>query len=466
MEFTAAFESLLKPLVSMLSSVLFYDIGGFPFIVLWLMAAALFFTVYLGGVNFRLLPHALRLAAGKDKKTAASTASGEVSPLQALLSALSATVGLGSIAGVSVAVAVGGPGAIFWIVVMGLFGMASKFAEVTLSLQYRTVDADGKVYGGPIHYLRKGFADVGYGAIGRFLSYVFAVFCLGAAIGGGNMFQSNQTVKILVHEFPSMADKPWVLALAFAALVGLVLFGSIKRIAKVAEKITPLKGIIYLACALIIIAFNVEALPAALASIFSGAFTAAGAQGGLLGMLIVSFKRALFANEAGLGSAPIAHAAAQVDEPAREGAMALIEPLFAAFIALLTGLMVTVTGVYQGATIEDGVLIAANAFATVSPWFTAMLAVNVLLFAYGTTIGWSYYGEIAWSYLFKKRGIKAYYVIYTVACFVGGVSTFGVVLDLSDLLILGMALPNILALYLLRGKIKAEMKRYMATLKA
>jgi alanine or glycine:cation symporter, AGCS family len=463
MEFTAAFDALLKPMVSALSSVFFYPIGGFPFIVLWLMTAALFFTIYLRGVNFRLLPHAFRLAAGKDKN-AAGEASGEVSPLQALLSALSATVGLGSIAGVSVAVAVGGPGAIFWIVVMGLFGMASKFAEVTLSLQYREITPEGKVHGGPIQYLRKGFAEVGHEKLGRFLSYLFAVLCLGAAIGGGNMFQSNQTVKILVHEFPSMADKSWVLAAAFATLVGLVLFGSIKRIAKVAEKITPLKGITYLACALIIIGVNIDTLPAAVASIFSGAFTAEAAQGGMLGMLIVAFKRALFANEAGLGSAPIAHAAAKVNDPAREGALALIEPLFAAFIALLTGLMVTVTGVWQGATLEDGVLIAANAFSTVSPWFTAMLAVNVLLFAYGTTIGWSYYGEIAWSYLFKKRGIKVYYVIYTLACFIGGVSTFGVILDLADLLILGMALPNILALYLLRGKIKAEMQRYMATI--
>jgi len=461
MEFTAAFDTLLKPLVEALSLFLFYPVAGFPLIVLWLVAAAVFFTVYLGFVNFRLLPQSFRLAMAKP----AGDTKGEVSPLQALLSAVSATVGLGSIAGVSVAVAVGGPGAIFWIIVMGLIGMATKFAEVTLSLQYRKIDADGKVFGGPIQYLRDGLAEIGLRRLGLFLSYVFAIFCLGGAIGGGNMFQSNQTVKILVNEFPSMADKPWVLSGAFALLVGLVLFGSIKRIAKVAEAVGPMKGIVYLLCAVVIIGANIDALPAALSSIFTEAFTGDAAQGGLFGMLIIAFKRALFANEAGLGSAPIAHAAAKVDEPAREGTLALIEPLFAAFIALLTGLMVTVTGVYQGAKLEDGVLIAANAFATVSPWFTAMLAVNVFLFAYGTTIGWSYYGEIAWSYLFRKRGIKLYYVIYTVACFIGGIATFGVIIDLADLLILGCALPNIIALYLLRGKIKAEMQRYMAKLK-
>ena len=462
MPFSASFDAVLQPVVTALSSVLFYQLGGFPLIVVWLMAAALFFTIYLGGVNFRLLPHAFSLVTRKGD----GASKGEVSPLQALLSALSATVGLGSIAGVSVAVAVGGPGAIFWIVVMGLFGMATKFAEVTLSVKYRKVDADGKVYGGPIQYLRDGLAELGLKKLGVALSYVFAIFCLGGAIGGGNMFQSNQTVKILTHEFPALADKPWIFAAAFALLVGLVLFGSIKRIAKVAEALTPLKGISYLICATIIVVVNAEALPSALAAIFHDAFTGEAAQGAMLGMLVVAFKRALFANEAGLGSAPIAHAAAQVDDPAREGALALIEPLFAAFIALLTGLVVTVTGAYQGASLEDGVLIAAKAFTTVSPWFTIMLAVNVLLFAYGTTIGWSYYGEIAWSYLFGRRGIKGYYILYTLACFIGGVTHFGVVLDLADLLILGMALPNIIALYLLRTRIKTALTEYYAKIRA
>jgi AGCS family alanine or glycine:cation symporter len=461
MDISAAVQSALTPLVSALSSVLFYEVAGFPLIVLWLMSAAVFFTIYLRGVNFRLLPHSISLITAKK---AAGTAKGEISPLQAMLSAVSATVGLGSIAGVSVAVVLGGPGAIFWIVVMGLLGMATKFAEVTLSMQYRKVDADGKIQGGPIQYLHDGLKEKGLGGLGRILATVFAIFCLGGAFGGGNMFQSNQTVKILTHEIPSLAGHAWVISAAFAAIVGLVLFGSIKRIAKVAEAVAPAKGLVYLACAIIIVGANIEALPGALSSIIHGAFTGEAVQGGFLGMLIIAFKRALFANEAGLGSAPIAHAAAQVDEPAREGSLALIEPLFAAFIALLTGLMVTVTGAHLGASADDGVLIAANAFATVSPWFTVMLAVNVFLFAYGTTIGWSYYGEIAWKHLFGKLDIRLYYVLYTLACFVGGIINFGVVLDLSDLFILGMALPNIVALYLLRGKIKSAMDRYMATL--
>ncbi len=452
----AMFDTVLSPLTGWLSSVLFYNIGGFPFIVLWLVVAAVYFTFHLNFVNIRFLKHAFSLATKKPKN---SREKGEVSQLQALLSAIAATVGLGSIAGVSVAVAIGGPGAVFWIVVMGIFGMSSKFAEVLLSVKYRKIDRKGKVYGGPIQYLKDGFSDHKMPQLGRFLAGLFAVFCLGAALGGGNMFQSNQTVKIITHELPGVA--PWVVAAAFATFVGLVLFGSIQRIAKVAEKVAPAKGIVYLACAIIIVIANIENLPHALWLIFSGAFTADGATGGFIGgMIAVAFKRALFANEAGLGSAPIAHAAAKVKEPAQEASMALLEPLFAAFIAFLTGLIVVITGAHEGATLADGVLITANAFSSVGEWFTILLALNVFIFAYGTTIGWSYYGEIAWSHLFGRKYIKGYYLLFAFACFAGGIANFGVVLDLSDLLILGMSLPNILALYLLRNTIKKEMLTY------
>lgn len=450
---------LIEPLVKPLSSVLFYDIGGFPFIVLWLVVAAVFFTIYLKGVNFRMLRHALRIASGRDKES--SSEKGEVSPLQALFAAIAATVGLGSLAGVSVSIAVGGPGATLWIVFAGIIGMASKFAEVTLSMQYRKIDADGKVFGGPIQYLRDGLADIGLASLGKVLAVVFAIFCLGGAIGGGNMFQSNQAVKMIAYEIPALADLKWVIALTFALFVGLVLFGSIKRIAKVAEKISPIKGILYLICAIIIVIANIENLGNALGIMFSTALTPEGVTGGFMGMIIIAFKRAFFANEAGLGSAPIAHAAART-EPVREGSMALLEPLFAAIIAFLTGLIITVTGAYDGASLEDGVLIAAKAFASVGEWFTILLAINVCLFAYGTTIGWSYYGEIAWSYLFGRRAIKFYYVLFCFATFAGGVLNFGIVLDFSDLLILGMSLPNVIALYLLRGKIKNVLLAYQS----
>jgi AGCS family alanine or glycine:cation symporter len=441
-----------------LASVLFFDIGGFPFIVLWLIIAAVFFTIYLRGVNFRLFGRALQIASGRyDHKEDA----GEVSHLQALLSALSATVGLGSIAGISVGIAIGGPGAILWIVLAGLLGMATKFAEVTLSMCYRRIDADGKVYGGPFQYIEGGMRDLNRPKFGKALSFLFAVFCLGGAIGGGNMFQSNQAVKIMTETFAPLHELGWLLSLAFAALVFVVLLGSIKRIAKVAEAVVPLKGILYLLCALVVVGANIGHLPETLTMIFHDAFSGKAAAGGFIGMIAISFKRASFANEAGLGSAPIAHAAAKVHEPVSEAAVALLEPFFAAIIALLTGLMVIISGSYVGASAEDGVLIASKAFESVAPWFSIMLAINVFVFAYSTTIGWSYYGEIAWCYLFGRRGLKLYYLVFCTATFLGGIMHFGIVLDFSDLLILGMSLPNIVVLYFLRGRIRAEMETYM-----
>lgn len=455
-------EALFKQLVDALAAVLFFDIGGFPFIVLWLVVGAVFFTIYLRGANFRLFGHAWQLVMGKFDK---AHDAGEVSHLQALLSALSATVGLGSIAGISVAVAIGGPGVIFWIVVCGLLGMSTKFAEVTLSMCYRKIDETGKVYGGPIQYIRDGLAERGMARLGKIIAAVFAMFCLGGALGGGNMFQSNQAVKVMTQTFAPLAELDWLVSLIFAAFVYLVLMGSIKRIAKAAEAVVPLKGILYLVCAIIIVGANIEQLPATFALILKEAFSGEAAVGGFIGMLAMGFKRANFANEAGIGSAPIAHAAARTTEPVREGAVALLEPFFAAMIGLLTGLIVTITGAYVGGTADDGVMIATKAFATVAPWFPMLLAANVLVFAYSTTIGWSYYGEIAWSHLFGRKFIRLYQVIFCTATFLGGIMHFGVVLDFSDLLILGMALPNLIAVYILRGRIKDELNTYLAKIK-
>lgn len=454
-------QSVLEALSGAMAALLFFDVGGFPFIVLWLIVAAVFFTVYLRGVNFRLFRHALQIVSGKYDN---AHDAGEVSHLQALLSALSATVGLGSIAGISVGVAIGGPGAIVWMVLAGFLGMATKFAEVTLSMCYRKIEADGKVYGGPFQYIGAGMKDAGFPALGRFLALLFAVFCLGGALGGGNMFQSNQAVKIMAQSMPVLQGLEWLVSLAFALLVGVVLLGSIKRIAKVAEAIVPLKGILYLLCALVVVAANVGALPATLVLMFTEALSPQAATGGFIGMIAIAFKRASFANEAGLGSAPIAHAAARTEVPVREATVALLEPFFAALIALLTGLMVTITGAYVGASAEDGVLIASKAFETVGAWFPLMLTLNVFIFAYSTTIGWSYYGEIAWCYLFGRRGLPLYYAVFCTATFLGGILNFGVVLDLSDLFILGMSLPNIVVLYVLRGRIRGEMQHYQATL--
>ncbi len=458
------FQDAVIGLVNALSAVLFFNIGGFPFIVLWLIVAAFFFTFYLRGVNARLFKNALQIVTGQashDKNRDHKKDVGEVSHLQALLSALSATVGLGSISGISFGVAVGGPGAIFWMVLGGLLGMATKFAEVTLSMTYRRIDADGKVQGGPFQYIGHGLSDIGWPKFGKFLSLVFAVFCLGGAIGGGNMFQSNQAVKMMTQTFAPLHEAGQALSLGFAVLVFIVLKGSIKRIGKVAEAIVPLKGILYLLCAIVVVGANISNLGHTLSLMVSEAFTGNAAAGGFIGMIAIAFKRASFANEAGLGSAPIAHAAAKTDVPVREAVVALLEPFFAAIIALLTGLMVTISGAYIGADHLEGVLIAGKAFESVAPWFSVMLAINVFVFAYSTTIGWSYYGEIAWTFLFGRRGIAHYQILFCIATFFGGVLNFGVILDLSDLFILGMSLPNIIVLYMLRKRIKDAMLGYM-----
>lgn len=462
LSFGAQVDAFFKPIVDALATVLFFDIFGFQFIVLWLLVAGLFFTFRLGFINFRLFPHAFALL----RRAGSSEGKGEISPFQALCSAISGTVGLGSIAGISVAVAVGGPGAILWIMVGGFLGMASKYAEVVLSLCYRKIDDTGKVYGGPLHYIKDGLHDIGLPRFGKFLAIIFALFCLGGAIGGGNMFQSNQAVKILTNTFEVLRPYQWVLALAIAASVGIILLGSIKRVAIVADKLTPLKGGLYLICCLIIILFHLPELPHALVLIMREAFTADAATGGFIGMLALAFKRAFFANEAGLGSAPTAHAAGRIDDPVQAGTLALLEPFFAAMIALLTGLTVTVTGAYTTGSLEDGVLIASRAFETVAPWFPILLAINVLLFAYGCILGWSYYGEIAWTYLFGKKTIRLYQLLFCTITFLGGIMHFGVVLDFSDLLILGMALPNLIAVYLLTPRIVRETKAYLARLKS
>jgi AGCS family alanine or glycine:cation symporter len=464
MNLAAMGESLLLHINNALSSVLFYKISGFDFIALWLVVAALFFTFTLRFVSIRLFRHAIDVARGKFDKTSEK---GEISHFQALCAAISGTVGLGSIAGISVAVAVGGPGAVFWVVVAGFFAMSSKYAEVVLSLSYRQIDsATSKVYGGPFHYIRHGLADINMPVFGKYLAIVFAIFCMGGALGGGNMFQSNQSIKILINTFHVLEPYKWLLSLAIAVSVFLVLIGSIKRVAKVTNIVTPVKGLLYIGCCLLIIAVNAAELPAAFASIFREAFSGEAATGGFIGMLAIAFKRASFANEAGLGSAPITHAAAKTTEPVREGAVALLEPFFAATIALMTGLTVVVTHAHIGGTLEDGVLIAARAFETVSPWFPILLAINVLIFAYGCILGWSYYGEIAWTYLFGQRGIRLYQVLFCTATFFGGIMHFGLVLDFSDLLILGMGVPNLIAVYLLTPRIIKETESYIAKLKS
>ena len=454
---------VFEKVVGGLSAVLFYEVAGFPLLVLWLVIGGLFFTFRLGFVNIRLFKHAITVVAGKyDNKNDP----GEVTHLQALSAAVSATVGLGNIAGVAVAVSVGGPGAVVWMVIAGFVGMSTKFAEVTMGHKYRKINAEGKVSGGAFYYLTEGLAKRGMPKLGKVLALFFAIACIGGAVGGGNMFQANQTVTILTNTFESISSFDWVIALFMAVSVGIVLIGGIKRIAVVAEAIVPLMAFIYVSACIVVLVANASEVPEALATIFRSAFGMDAMGGGMLGAIIMGFRRAAFSNEAGLGSAPIAHATAKTTEPVREGSVALLEPFIdTVVICFITGIVITVTDVYNDSSIEGGVLLTSAAFSTVISWFPMILSVAIALFAYSTMLTWSYYGERAWHYLFGSKTISLYHILFCTMTFLGGIVNFGIVLDFSDLLILSMAIPNLIGLYIMHNEIKEELDKYISKLK-
>ncbi|MBN4077278.1 alanine:cation symporter family protein [Sulfobacillus acidophilus] len=449
--------------VSPMAKVLFFDVAFFtdsvniPFIVMWLVLGAAFLTVRMGFINFRAFKHAILVTMGKYDNP---NDPGEISHFQALSSALSATVGLGNIAGVAVAVGVGGPGAVFWMVIAGLLGMSSKFAECTLGVMYRKVDKNGHISGGPMRYLADGLKEKGMPKLGKGLAVAFSIMCIGGSMGGGSMFQANQAFAAITTVAPSFAKYDWLFGLILAALVGLVIIGGIKRIGSAAGVIVPFMCLLYVGASVWILIANASLVPAAFSYIFSQAFTPSAGYGGLIGVLIIGFRRAAFSNEAGIGSAAIAHSAASTDEPVREGIVALLEPFIDTIvICTMTGLVVVVTGVYSG-EYGSGVLMTTAAFRTTIPWFSNILAFAVLLFAFSTMISWSYYGERSFSYLFGNKHTIVYRVIFLFSVFFGSVFSLGQVLDFSDLMVLGMAFPNILGVLILSGKVKLALNDY------
>ncbi|MEM9161283.1 MAG: alanine/glycine:cation symporter family protein [Verrucomicrobiota bacterium] len=429
--------------------VIFYKIGGFPIIIAWLVTAATIFTFYFGFVNFRKFGLAIGIVSGKysDPKE-----KGEVSHFQALTAALSGTVGLGNIAGVAVAVSAGGPGATFWMIIAGLLGMSSKFVECTLGVRYREIDSEGRVYGGPMYYLSKGVSG-----FGKPLAIIFAVFCIGGALGGGNMFQVNQAYTQLNNVMGgNLEGWGWLFGLFIASIVGLVIIGGIRSIARATSKIVPIMCGIYVLAAICVLLVNFSEVPAAFSSIFTSAFSAEAAGGGILGALIVGFQRAAFSNEAGIGSASIAHSAVKTNNPASEGLVSLLEPFIdTVVVCTMTALAIIVSGQHLAGG-GDGVELTSNAFQTVIPWFDKVLVVAVTLFAFSTMISWSYYGEQAWCYLFgtTDNAKLAFKIVFCLFVIVGSASSLNGVLDFSDAMILAMSFPNIIGLYFLMPKVK------------
>lgn len=467
-----AINAAVAPVANLVAGIIFYAVPiadvPVPLIVIWLAAAAVFFTLYFRFINFRAFNHAIQLIKGEytDPRSA-----GEVSHFQALATALSGTVGLGNIAGVAVAVSVGGPGATFWMILMGLMGMSSKFVECTLGVKYRNENPDGSVSGGPMYYLSKGFAERGRPGLGKGLAVFFALMMIGGALGGGNMFQVNQAYQQFVAVTGGadswFADKAWLFGLIVAFLAGVVIIGGIRRIASVTDKLVPFMAILYLTAGLVVVLANLTQVPAAIAAIFIGAFSPEGVAGGFIGAMIQGIRRATFSNEAGIGSAAIAHSAVRTNEPITEGLVALHEPFIdTVVICTMTALVITISGVYTAGGDIGGVELTSAAFATAVWWFPYVLAVAVILFAFSTILAYSYYLVKAGAYLFgesprSKLILRLVFLVFTV---LGATMSLGPLLDFSDAMLFAMAIPNIIGLYYFAPEVKRDLHSYWSRL--
>ena len=470
--FSITLDNIFKPIVDNIAKVIFYDVSRLfgqnkevPFIVIWLIFGALFFTFKMNFINLRGFSHAISLVKGDYHDP---NNKGEVSHFQALTTALSGTVGLGNIAGVAIAISLGGPGATFWMIIAGLIGMSSKFVECTLGVKYRKIDENGVVSGGPMYYLKEGLAKRNFPKLGKFLAILFAILCVGGSIGGGNMFQANQAFAAFKTVFPAMSNFGPIFGLFLALMVGFVIIGGIKSIAKVTEKIVPFMAAIYVGAALVIIGYHFTDLGMVFGKIISGAFSPEAGLGGFIGVLIIGFKRAAFSNEAGVGSASIAHSAAKTKEPVSEGMVALLEPFIDTIvICTMTAIVIIITGTYTNDGGLGGSELTSEAFGSVIWWFPYILTIAIFLFAFSTIISWSYYGLKSWTFLFgqNKNTELTYKILLLFFVVVGSTVNLGSVLDFSDMMILAMAFPNIIGLLFLSSEVKEDLKKYLDKVK-
>jgi alanine or glycine:cation symporter, AGCS family len=470
---TASVDTLIndtvQPITDAVSGFVFYavSINGtqVPLIVMWLIAGGLFFTLYLRFINIRGFLHACRIVSGRFAKAADP---GEISQFQALTTAVSGTVGIGNIAGVAVAISLGGPGATLWLIIAGFLGMSTKMAECTLGVRYRRLNAEGKVSGGPMYYLQHGFGELGRPRLGKALGIFYAMAMVVGCLGIGNMFQSNQSAAILIEmtggEHSWFADKGWLIGLIMAIAVGVITIGGIRSIGATTARMIPFMALLYIVLGLTVIVMNYEVLPDASMRIWNGAFSPDGVAGGLVGVMIIGFRRAVFSNEAGLGSAAIAHSAARTPYPASEGYVALLEPFIdTVVICTITALVIVITSSDLSATgTLSGIELSTRAFQDTLSWSGIPLAICALLFAFSTIIAWSYYGLTAFTYLvgdskFAEVSFKLFFLAFVV---IGASIQLSSVVDLSDALVFVVAIPNLIGLYLLAPVIKEEINRY------
>ena len=445
--------------VEFLAPILFMQINGFPLIVIILLSGCIIFTLYFGFINVRGFKHSIDIIKGKYDNP---NDTGQISHFQALTSALSATIGLGNIAGVAVAVSLGGPGAVFWMVFIAFFSMSAKFVSCTLGQLYRKVNTDGTVSGGPMYYLSQGLEEKGFKKLGKLLGGMYAIFIIGGAFGGGNMFQANQSYEL----FGKLIGLPdYLYGIILAILVGSVIIGGIQRIGQTTEKIVPFMVVLYVGASLFVIITNLDKLPMVINSIFTQAFYPDAVYGGFIGALVTGIKRAVFSNEGGVGSASIAHSAARTDEPVREGIVAMIGPFIDTIVVcFMTASVLLITSdinpLYKIGGGINGAELTSAAFGSVISWFPYILSIVVFLFSFSTMISWYYYGDKGWKYLFGESSIKLYQAMYLGCIVLGSVASLGNVIDFSDMMILSCGFPNIIGCLFLLPILKTKLDEY------
>ena len=481
-------DEAFKPISDFFSDVVFFEIAGYPFVIFLLVGSAAFFTIYFGFPNIRYFWTSINVVRGKYdeiEKTDSDSKDGEVSHFQALATAVSGTVGNGNIAGVGLAIALGGPGATFWMIVCGLLGMSTKFVECTLGVYYRDVDDDGVVYGGPMYYISKGLKSKGFATLGKVAGALFAIFCIGGSFGGGNAAQSNQATIVLKDLFGyDSTFAGAMIGIVLATFVGIIIIGGIKRIASVTEKIVPFMALLYILACIYILGINFSFIDDAIALIIKEAFnpTAVGV-GGIIGVLMVGFKRAAFSNEAGAGSASIAHSAVKTKYAASEGLVALLEPFIdTVVICTMTALVIITfnsTGAFvyggdgMGGVMIDGVMyegagITSKAFAQYIPYSDVFLTIAVVLFAVSTMISWSYYGLQSWKFLFGRGKVAdmTYKILFLVFVVIGAAASMNSIWAFSDAMIFAMVFPNMIGLYFLFPIVKEQLSKYLDAIKS
>ncbi len=480
-------DEAFSPVSNFFSELVFFQVAGYPFVILILVGSAAFFTLYFGFPNIKYFWTAINVVRGKyddlDKDETGKRV-GEVSHFQALATAVSGTVGNGNIAGVALAIALGGPGATFWMIVCGLLGMSTKFVECTLGVQYRDVGEDGTIYGGPMYYLSKGLKNKGWERLGKVTAALFAVFCIGGSFGGGNAAQSNQATIVLKDLLGlETTFSGAIIGVVLAAFVGIIIIGGIKRIASVTEKIVPLMAVLYILACVYILTINFSFIDDAIALIVREAFNPkAVGVGGVIGVLMVGFKRAAFSNEAGAGSASIAHSAVKTKYSASEGLVALLEPFIdTVVICTMTALVIIIfnlNGAFiyggdgMGAVMIDGVSfegagITSKAFSEYIPYSGVFLTIAVVLFAVSTMISWSYYGLQSWKYLFGRGNVAdlTYKVLFLIFVIIGAAASMNSIWAFSDAMIFAMVFPNMVGLYFLFPVVKEQLNRYLDAIK-